>query len=139
MQLCDISICGKVRLTQPLLPPCYTCDTFLSEGSIPDTFCLFPVQKDHPLLLGSHTQGASILMDTGFDQPCFCQGFQQTSVGAEKALMPAVPDLQQAAVHNSVSRCINWFHTRTSFLKYEAQLYRTSAHLRFYFLYMGID
>ena len=33
----------KILLPQQLLLLCYTCDTFLSGGSIPDVFCLFPV------------------------------------------------------------------------------------------------
>ena len=76
MQLCDRSVCGIIRTAQPLLPPCYTCDTFLSEGSIPDAFCLFPIQKDHSLLLGSYTQGTGILLGTGFNQTFLRQGFQ---------------------------------------------------------------
>lgn len=70
--LCDRSVYGIIRTAQPLLPPCYTCDTFLSEGSIPDAFCLFPAQKDHSLLLGSHTQGTGILLGAGFYQPFLC-------------------------------------------------------------------
>lgn len=71
----------KILLPQPLLRYCDTCDTFLIGGSIPDAFCLFPIQKDHPLLLVTYTQRAGILFLTRQDQAFFCHSFQQTLVG----------------------------------------------------------
>ena len=68
----------NILLPQLLLPPCYTCDTFLSGGAIPDAFCLFPVEIDHPLLLIAYTQRAGILRGTGLNQSFLCHSFQKT-------------------------------------------------------------
>ena len=54
-------VSGKNQPPQLLLKPCYTCDTSLSGGGIPDVFRLFPVEIDHPLLLITNTQRTGIL------------------------------------------------------------------------------
>lgn len=74
----------KILLPQSFFRCCDTCDTFLSGGSIPDAFCLFPVQKDHPLLLATYTQRAGVLFFTGQDQSFLRHGFQQTLMGTGK-------------------------------------------------------
>ena len=45
---------------------------------------LFPIQKDHPLLLTSYTQRAGVLRSAGQDQAFLCHSFQQTLVGTGK-------------------------------------------------------
>jgi hypothetical protein len=52
---------AKILEPQQVLPPCDTCDTFLSGGSIPDAFCLFPVHMKQTLLFIPDPLGAGVL------------------------------------------------------------------------------
>ena len=65
-------------------------------------FRLFPVQKDHPLLLGSHTQRTGVLFLAGLDQSFFSQGFQQTSGRTRKTFALILTEFPNQLVGNLV-------------------------------------